>query len=216
MSGRKKEKELIAEHRKSIILESAESLFLKKGYDETTMQDVADEAGYSKGTVYNYFNSKDELYLQSGIKAYELIIEITNEHIEREDPGMKQVIAIGRAFYDFTKKHPNYASIFHDIAMKLPDIETKEHKSDIEMKYLESSMAYGKLFIDVLSKAMKKNALRRDKNPYLIGFVISQVTRSIVSEILEHPNSLKKFKIKADEVVDFTFELLAEGLKPRE
>lgn len=39
------------------------------------MQEVADEVGYSKGTVYKYFKSKDELYLASGTKAYELIVD---------------------------------------------------------------------------------------------------------------------------------------------
>jgi TetR/AcrR family transcriptional regulator len=44
------------------ILGEAKKLFLSKGYRETTMDQVALEAGFSKATIYQYFKSKDDLY----------------------------------------------------------------------------------------------------------------------------------------------------------
>jgi len=43
------------------ILETALSLFRKRGYDETTMRDVASEANVALGAAYYYFRSKDEI-----------------------------------------------------------------------------------------------------------------------------------------------------------
>lgn len=45
------------------ILESALRLFVSKGYEETTMREIAAEAGYSPGLTYRYFASKEELVL---------------------------------------------------------------------------------------------------------------------------------------------------------
>ena len=45
------------------ILESALHLFGSRGYEETTMREVAAEAGYSPGLTYRYFASKEELVL---------------------------------------------------------------------------------------------------------------------------------------------------------
>lgn len=45
------------------LLESALRLFAAKGYEGTTMRDVAAEAGYSPGLTYRYFRSKEELVM---------------------------------------------------------------------------------------------------------------------------------------------------------
>ena len=44
------------------ILEAAQRLFLEKGYDNTTIQDIVNElGGLSKGAVYHHFKSKEEI-----------------------------------------------------------------------------------------------------------------------------------------------------------
>ena len=54
-------KEALALFHRQNILAAAEKLFLAKGFDKTTMDDVAKEAQYSKATLYVYFKSKDEI-----------------------------------------------------------------------------------------------------------------------------------------------------------
>ncbi len=51
----------VTEERKSQILNAAEQVFTKKGFDEARMDDIAEETGVSKGTLYLYFKSKDDL-----------------------------------------------------------------------------------------------------------------------------------------------------------
>ena len=74
IDGRKSRKERETELRRQIIIEAAEKLFLSEGYENTTMDEIARLSEYSKGTLYKYFKSKDELYLAIGIKTYELIV----------------------------------------------------------------------------------------------------------------------------------------------
>jgi len=47
------------------ILTAAVEVFMKKGFSETSIQDIANYAGIGKGTVYDYFKSKDELFVQA-------------------------------------------------------------------------------------------------------------------------------------------------------
>jgi AcrR family transcriptional regulator len=63
----------VSDERKSQILNAAEGIFTKKGFDEARMDDIADETGLSKGTLYLYFKSKDQL-----------IIAILDRIIQRE------------------------------------------------------------------------------------------------------------------------------------
>jgi TetR/AcrR family transcriptional regulator len=204
--------------REQIILEAAEKLFLSKGYESTTMDEIATASEFSKGTLYNYFNSKDELYLAIGIKAYDLIINYTKSFIEKEELGIKQLMAIGYAYYEFSKDFPAYATTFHDIATNLPDISTKAKKdlTKIEQNYLSSSDIYRDLFLKVMSEAVKLKAIRADKPPTMIGYILSTISSGLVRDMMQSKSVIERFGLKADDVIDFVFEILAEGLKPRE
>jgi AcrR family transcriptional regulator len=201
------------------IINAAEKLFLSQGFENTTMEQIANKAQYSKGTIYNYYNSKDELYIAIGTNAYNIIIDYTIEFTEKETPGIKQLMAVGYAFYEFTKHYPNYASIFHDIALKLPNIAFKPKKelSDIEKEYFNSGNRYRDIFMKILSNAVNYNAIRKDKDPKMIGYVLSSLTRGLVEDLIQSKEAVKKkFDLEPDDVVNFAFEIIAEGLKPRE
>jgi len=53
----------VTDERTSQIINAAEDVFTKKGFDEARMDDIAEETGLSKGTLYNYFKSKDDLII---------------------------------------------------------------------------------------------------------------------------------------------------------
>ena len=53
----------VTDERTSQIINAAEDVFTKKGFDEARMDDIAEQTGLSKGTLYNYFKSKDDLII---------------------------------------------------------------------------------------------------------------------------------------------------------
>ncbi len=204
--------------RKQNIIEAAEKLFLANGYDDTTMNQIATESEFSKGTLYNYFKSKDDLYLAIGTKAYEIIIDYTKYFVESKDPGIDQLKAVGYAYYEFTKNYPDYAHIFHDISIKLPHVaqKSKDKLTANEKEYLNRSEAYGEQFRDVITKAIKTRSIRSDKDPFMIGFTLFMMTSGIMKELEQHQKTLETMDFDGDDIIDFVFEMIAEGLKPRE
>lgn len=75
MARRKKEPRSV--HRENIAL-AAEKLFMKKGIEATSVNEIAAKAGYSKATIYVYFQNKEEivgaLVLESMQKLYNYIV----------------------------------------------------------------------------------------------------------------------------------------------
>ena len=53
----------VSEERKDQILDAATDVFAEKGFNEARMDDIVEESGLSKGTLYWYFKSKDEIIL---------------------------------------------------------------------------------------------------------------------------------------------------------
>ncbi|MEH7537272.1 TetR/AcrR family transcriptional regulator [Bacillus toyonensis] len=64
------------EERRKEILETAERLFLTKGYTKTTVNDILKEIGIAKGTFYHYFKSKEEV-------MDEIIMKIIKEDVTK-------------------------------------------------------------------------------------------------------------------------------------
>ena len=60
-------------HRKKAILLAAKNAFFENGFQATTMEQIAHAAELSKGTVYLYFQSKEELYVSLLKEGLELL-----------------------------------------------------------------------------------------------------------------------------------------------
>ena len=64
MTGnRESKKEELVQKRSAQILEAAARVFAQKGYHAATTKEIASEAGVSEGTIYNYFQNKEDLLL---------------------------------------------------------------------------------------------------------------------------------------------------------
>jgi AcrR family transcriptional regulator len=70
----------VSNERKVQIINAAEGVFTRKGFDQARMDDIAEETGLSKGTLYLYFKSKDEL-----------IIAILDKIFQREFQAFKNI-----------------------------------------------------------------------------------------------------------------------------
>jgi AcrR family transcriptional regulator len=63
------------------IIEASKTIFSRQDFDETTMEQIATEAGVGLGTAYNYFKSKEELYVLSmaeEMAASEMTLDMTD------------------------------------------------------------------------------------------------------------------------------------------
>lgn len=77
MSPRKTEVwQALKEKRKEVICNAGLQLFARKGFHQTTMEEIAQQVGLSKGLLYNYFSSKDDLLEQIIRRAFKEIDDL--------------------------------------------------------------------------------------------------------------------------------------------
>ncbi|MEW6624821.1 MAG: TetR/AcrR family transcriptional regulator [Bacillota bacterium] len=72
-------------HRKNEFLMTALELFYKKGYENTTIKDIIDELGVSKGAFYHYFASKEDVIVALAKEFTERAVRIISEIFKRPD-----------------------------------------------------------------------------------------------------------------------------------
>jgi AcrR family transcriptional regulator len=84
------------------ILEAAAGIFNQKGYDRTSIQDIAEEVGMLKGSLYYYISSKDDLLHQIFDQVHRGALDAVREVFERQGPAderMHDLIVRQTVFY---------------------------------------------------------------------------------------------------------------------
>jgi len=76
---RKEREQHRREENKRFILKAAEKIFARKGYSLATMDEIAEEAQFSKATLYQYFRSKSEIFFEIIYKSFEEVYQKTKK-----------------------------------------------------------------------------------------------------------------------------------------
>ncbi len=92
------------------ILDAAELVFAEKGYERTSMDDIARTASLSRALLYVYF--KDKAAIQRGImlRAGHSLFRRFEEARQTADTGLAQIRAMGESYYRFYLEEPDYFS----------------------------------------------------------------------------------------------------------
>lgn len=96
-----KEKE--RETRKNLILDAAERQFATKPFDKVSMKEIANEAQLSKSSIYNYFHSQEELFIEVALRDTDILLdELVHVMNNNREPSIAYIID---AFIDFFINH---------------------------------------------------------------------------------------------------------------
>ncbi len=156
MGRRKKEPRSV--HRENIV-SAASTLFMEKGIAATSMDDIAKAAGYSKATLYVYFENKEEivgiLVLNSMKKLYDYICSALIQH----ETTKARYDVICRGLVRYQEEFPFYFKMVLD---KINiDFESKEYLPEERETYQIGEEINEKIKIFLLS-GMEKGDLRND------------------------------------------------------
>ncbi len=136
------------ERRRAEILDAAEAVATKAGWDEMTMNMVARKARVSRPLLYVYFADKTDLMFGVAERA---LLELRRRFLAaaaREQRGIDQVRSIGRAYIAFSREHPFYFAILTRCEMRSPGGSGAQTNED-------RSMARGDELHSVLENALQ-------------------------------------------------------------
>ena len=112
--------------RENRIIDMAQDIFFKNGYEFTTIIEIAKASGYNKRSIYLYFKDKEDLFLAvvlRGLTQLHQQLEIASKDTGITDSGTTDsgttdsgikshgIKGIGRAFFDFSMDHPDYLKL---------------------------------------------------------------------------------------------------------
>lgn len=117
------------EENKKFILKAAEKIFAQRGFGLATMDDIAEEAQFSKATLYRYYKSKGEIFFEIIYKSFEDVLQKTKK-IKKEkissEKKLRELIYYISSYYH-KKKNISRIFIMEKSAMrKILNLDSKE------------------------------------------------------------------------------------------
>jgi AcrR family transcriptional regulator len=132
MAGVREQKKQLT--RKAIV-DAALKLFTEKGFEQTSMDELARAAGVGKGTIYGYFKAKEEIFLAYCEAELEFAFAALDRKLDEEAPLVDQLVAYMMGQITFVTANREFGRIFAR-EMTFPGENTRLRSRDLDMRYL--------------------------------------------------------------------------------
>ncbi len=202
-------KEREKEQRRQAIIAAAEKVFFSKGFEQATMDDVAEQAELSKGTLYLYFKSKVELHWEITKKGMNKLSERILNAISSDISGIDNLRAMGEVFYRFASEEPMYfnALMFFEgkdidqLVMEPITLESWFHESPIQILY------------NVVESGIRDGSIRNDLSVPALANTLWAQTMGVLQVIKYKRELFEMLEISPEEVILCHYELLLNGVR---
>lgn len=204
-------KEREKEQRRNDIIDAAEWVFFSKGRTVATMDDVAEKAELSKGTLYLYFKNKEELYLAICLRGLKILESYFNDAVKRHKTGIQKIRAIGNAYHQFSLDHPDYFNAL---------IYFESHEMDYED---ESSTAVEcdnqghkvlQIVTDTIQHGIVDGTIRTDLDPLKTAAILWGQTSGLIQLIsLKGDHLQQEHGLNKDDLITYAFDLIEQSLQ---
>jgi len=136
------------ERRRQQILIAAKRVFTEKGFNRTTMEDIAREAELSPGTLYLYFKNKDELYASLSLRVLQYLL-IRLEHVSEDKRGpTERLELLSEALFDVYEFDPlTVINMFH--------LQSSETLKNLSEEFLEEIMKLSRKALGLIARIFK-------------------------------------------------------------
>ena len=186
------------------ILEAAANLFSQKSYHEVMMEDVAKLTSVAKGTVYNYFSSKEDLYFSIMCLRMENLIRSLKQQIKVEQNSIDSLRSFTVHLYMFMMKYQNFFLMYRKESLN------SENDFCVELRHLDHQLKT--ILSGIIDNGSSENVFRNIDKDFavtsIMGTIYGTIQRNIETKIDDNGK-----KIERERLFEFILHALYSGFK---
>jgi len=197
--------------REAEIIQAAELIFRQKGYEDTSMDDIAREAQFTKRTIYQYFASKENLLfavLQKGISRFQ---EYLNEAIDQNSTGYEMIQSTMLASYRFYQDYPEFFLLMNQVGLARQRVtDAGENRS----AYFTTNDAMFDNLARLIKAGQADGSITNELEPTRASRSMLFLMTAFFNQLAVTGNSFSAhFKIDPQDFSTYTMELIMRILK---
>jgi TetR/AcrR family transcriptional regulator len=191
----------LPDEKRERILRTATQLFAERGFNRTEMEEIAKRSGVAKGSLYNYFRSKDDLFLHVCRDAIERSRKATWGEV-RENWDIYEVVnhifrnhvRFEFSFPEYHRLHLNFSSARMERFADKLGLESEQHTSR-RLKHL-------------LKEGIRQGIVRSDLDVSMTAFMINSLYILFMASLVS-----RYYQIRMKEYLDIEEELTPESME---
>ncbi|MBU3950883.1 MAG: TetR/AcrR family transcriptional regulator [Proteobacteria bacterium] len=200
------------EQRGNRIIDMAQAIFFKNGYEFTTIIEIAKASGYNKRSIYLYFKDKEEIFLAVVLRG------LTQLHKALAEASRDESLqGLGRAFFEFSLEHPDYLRLIMVYEANtcvynpgtLKDMEPGSYKSLCQQK----TDAIADLITRLLAQGIEKKTIKTCLEPAQLMLLLWGQVFGVMQIILMRQQHFKEtYKIGYEDLFSAFMDMTALAL----
>lgn len=198
------------ERRRAQILDAAEAVAAKAGWDAVTMDQVARKARLSRALLYVYFRDKTDLMFAIGERALAALEKRFADAVSGRRQGLDQLQAIGRAYVSFARDMP----VYFEIVARCELHSASQHElQGNEGACAQAGQRLQQLMVGTIQRGLGDGSLRSDLGrPEVVAIALWAFMHGVVQLTTTKANFLALRGVTADQLVDEAIEVATRGI----
>lgn len=202
----KSKEEVVQEFRVQSIQDAAMRVIARKGMAAATMQEIAEEAGVAKGTIYLYFRDRDELVEKTFETAITLLITRLEAAMLSEKPFREKMRDALGAKIAFFNENREFFRLYLDLRFPEGNAQQqRRHRTKCEPQYRHSIAG----FVQQIEAAMDAGEIRRVDPQRLALFIVEGTNAIVIDRVVNETQPPDE----AD--IDFMIDVIFGGIDTR-
>lgn len=190
----RKEKEKL--QRKEYILDAALDLFSGKGYEKTTIDEIAELAEFSKGSIYQYFKSKEEIYNTLFDRMISQLVEVILGIASSNDSPVVTIKKVIRSSFEYGYSNKKMVRLLMQRETELFGVS-----GCIKAKIDER---VDQKFNTTLQKAIDEGSITKGNSEQL-NFLVDGMMHKVLAHLILEDKPLEEYHTYADLICDVFF-----------
>jgi len=198
-------------HEDAIVL-AAEKAYVEKGYEKTSMEEIARNSEFTKRTLYQYFGSKEELYFAVVLSSMRKMATFVAQEVEGAQTGFQQIRRLVHALYQFSRDFPRTFALISEwgyIKKRSPEAQPSLEKLDGF-----NSELFGRIAA-ILGQGVSDGSIRADVNVERTACSVIFLITGFLTQLSTTGDSfIGHFRLDREEFCRSTIDMVLKTLEP--
>jgi AcrR family transcriptional regulator len=196
------------ERRRNEIIDAAERLFFSKGFEHVTMDEIAAGAELSKGTLYLYFKSREDLHYAVVMRGLEILNRLIREAYDGRRSGLENILEMGEAYIRFFREHTDYFRAI--ISFDASKFEKVDDASKLQILGDDSPLVF---FMEVLREGQADGSINGEIPAEQLAIILWAQVSGVFEFIALRGRLLEMLQIGNIELIRNQIKVLLYGLE---
>jgi len=179
--------------RRRQIMQAAEKLFSSGRFHEITTDEVARAAGVGKGTMYRYFQDKEDLFFQTAMAGFDELCELLHERVAQAAPFSEQLLVACRGIVEFFEGRWELFRM-----MQTEEFRLALSKGAVYGRWMEHRKKLIVVLADILRRGVSEGQVRGDVPPEVLANFLLGMLRTRVRDLEGAPAASRRLELVMD------------------